>query len=46
MEPWIYYEGADPDYEGFEGHLGLHADVDQIGQVIPDGERYEPEDDK
>lgn len=29
-EPWIYYEGAGPDYEGFQGFFADQAEVDRF----------------
>lgn len=29
-EPWIYYEGAGPDYEGFQGFFANQAEVDRF----------------
>ena len=29
-EPWIYYESAGPDYEGFQGFFANIAEIDRF----------------
>ena len=29
-EPWIYYEGAGPDYEGFQGFFSNGGEIDRF----------------
>lgn len=41
-EPWIYYESAGPDYEGFQGFFANGAEIDLFVNGLANSPKVEP----